>query len=330
MLVPAGLRDDWRANGTRSSRRWATSPVRYRRPVRRALGAFADAFWLRQRSIADFDWIDDVRHGVRQLAQHGGFAADRHRHPRARPRGDGDDVQRHRSDPAPAAPLSRPRSHRHGLGNAGARPTSRSKSRRATSSTGAQRAQSFEHLAGVDPWSLDVAGNPRPEVWFSAKVTEGFFETFGVTAAPRPLLHAPTSTRRAAIRCWCSARRSGASASAPIPSIVGRTVRADDGPLTIVGIVPATFEPRLLPTGTGHRNVWQPKAIEEYEPNIRGSGYWAVVGRLKPGVTIESRAGRDERDLAAAGQRVSAHQREDRRARAAAARSSRRQRRSSR
>ena len=44
-----------------------------------------------------------------------------------------------------------------------------------------ERAQSFEYLAGVEPWALDVTGDPRPEVWFSAKVTEGFFESFGVT-----------------------------------------------------------------------------------------------------------------------------------------------------
>src|SRR5215204_5866603 len=74
-LVPAGIRDDWRAEWTAELDALADVPLRYRRPVRRALGAFADAFWLRQRSVADFDWIDDVRHGVRQLAQHGGFAA---------------------------------------------------------------------------------------------------------------------------------------------------------------------------------------------------------------------------------------------------------------
>ena len=71
---PPGSATTGGANGTPSSPRSPTFPIRYRRPIRRALGAFADAFWLRQRSIADFDWIDDVRHGVRQLAQHGGFA----------------------------------------------------------------------------------------------------------------------------------------------------------------------------------------------------------------------------------------------------------------
>jgi predicted permease len=65
-------------------------------------------------------------------------------------------------------------------------------------------------------------------------------------------------------------------------------VSTDAGPLTVVGVAPAAFEPRLLGTGSGYREVWQPKAIESYEPRIRGGGYWAAVGRLKAGVTLET------------------------------------------
>ena len=73
-LVPGGVRQDWRNEWDAELASLGDLPARYQRPIRRALGAFADAFWLRQRSIADFDWIDDVRHGLRQLVQHGGFA----------------------------------------------------------------------------------------------------------------------------------------------------------------------------------------------------------------------------------------------------------------
>ena len=80
-LVPVGLRHDWRSEWDAELASLGDLPARYRRPIRRALGAFADAFWLRQRSIADFDWIDDVRHGLRQLVQHGGFATTVIAHP---------------------------------------------------------------------------------------------------------------------------------------------------------------------------------------------------------------------------------------------------------
>ncbi len=36
--------------------------------------AFVDAFWIRQRDVADLQTIDDLRHGWRQMRQHGAFA----------------------------------------------------------------------------------------------------------------------------------------------------------------------------------------------------------------------------------------------------------------
>ena len=33
--------------------------------------------------------------------------------------------------------------------------------------------------------------------------------------------------------------------------------------------------------------MYAAKAIEEYEPRIRASGYWSVAGRLKDGVSLE-------------------------------------------
>ncbi|MFP5378752.1 MAG: hypothetical protein ACLGHP_03175 [Vicinamibacteria bacterium] len=71
-LTPASLRADWRREWTAeldTAARDARAPL-----VRHAAGAFADAFWLRQRHVADLDWIDDLRYGWRQLTAHAGFA----------------------------------------------------------------------------------------------------------------------------------------------------------------------------------------------------------------------------------------------------------------
>src|SRR5262245_7837738 len=73
-IVPAGQRADWIREWHAELASLADVKPRYQRPVARACGALIDACWLRQRSVADFDWIDDVRHGMRQLVQHGGFA----------------------------------------------------------------------------------------------------------------------------------------------------------------------------------------------------------------------------------------------------------------
>jgi putative ABC transport system permease protein len=285
-LVPGGMRDEWTREWHAELAALSDVPLRYRRPVRRACGAFADAFWLRQQRIADFDWIDDVRHGLRQLGQHAGFAATAIGilalglaatvtmfsvtdqillRPLPYPNADRIvtlwEMRAPDNDPLEVAP-----------GNL---------------IDWRMRARSFDYIAGVDPWALDIAGTARPEVWFSAKVTEGFFESFAVTPLLGRFFEADEYQKgRDHVLVLGEAfwrQRFGGD-----PSVVGRTFTAEDGPVTVVGIVPASFEPRLLATATGYRDVWQPKAIEDFETNSRGNGYWGAVGRLKPGIRLET------------------------------------------
>jgi putative ABC transport system permease protein len=286
LLVPSGQRDDWQQEWRAELASLRDVPIRYRRPIRRALGAFADAFWLRQRSIADFDWIDDVRFGARQLARHSAFAITAisilslglaatvtmfsvtdQILLRPLPYPDPDRIVTVWETRAPdLAPLE------VSPGNL---------------LDWRDRMRSFEHLAGVAPNSIDVVADPRPEVWFAAKVTEGFFETFGVVPLVGRFFHADEYQKgrdQVVVISEAFWRRRFAAD----PSIVGTSVATDSGPLMIVGIVPASFEPRLLATAAGYRDVWQPKAIESYEPQIRGGGYWAAVGRVRPGVSLET------------------------------------------
>src|SRR5215218_6341768 len=66
-LVPPRLRDEWR-------REWEGELASAQSGlVRHALGSFVDAFWIRQRDVADLQTIDDLRHGLRQWRQQSGF-----------------------------------------------------------------------------------------------------------------------------------------------------------------------------------------------------------------------------------------------------------------
>jgi putative ABC transport system permease protein len=286
ILVPPDQRNDWQREWHGELASLSDLPVSHRRPVRRALGAFADAIWLRQRSVADFGWIDDLRCGARQLAEHSAFAVTAisilslglaatvtmfsvtdQVLLRPLPYPDADRIVTLWETRAPedAALEVAPGN----LLDWRARATS-----------------SFEHIAGVAPSAIDVVGNP-PEVWFAAKVTEGFFESFGIT----PLLgrfFEPGEYVKGQDKVLVISEAFWRRRLAADPAVVGRVVSTDDGPLTVVGVAPAAFEPRLLETGSGFREVWQPKAIESYEPRIRGGGYWAAVGRLKAGVTLET------------------------------------------
>jgi putative ABC transport system permease protein len=285
LLVPDSQRADWQREWHGELASLADLPTRSRRPVRRAMGAFVDAFWLRQRSVADVDWIDDLRVGVRQLTQHAGFAVSA---VSILALGLAAAVTMFSvSDQVLLRPLPYPQPERIvTLWETRAPDETPLDVAPANFLDWRERQRSFEHIAGVEPWSLDVIGDPRPEVWFAAKVTQGFFETFGLDPLHGRFFHADEYQKgrdQVVVLSEGFWRRRYAAD----PSIVGTSIRTADGPLQIVGIAPAAFEPRLLATAEGFREVWQPKAIENYEPRIRGSGYWSAVGRLRGGVSLD-------------------------------------------
>jgi predicted permease len=66
--------------------------------------------------------------------------------------------------------------------------------------------------------------------------------------------------------------------------LVGRTIRLDGAPFTVIGIMPASFD---FPAG-GHRtDAWLLFNPDPQQAANRGSHYLAVVGRLEPGVSME-------------------------------------------
>ena len=68
------------------------------------------------------------------------------------------------------------------------------------------------------------------------------------------------------------------------PNIVGKTVRVNDQPYTVVGVMPAGFGIPIAKSATGQ--VW---TVIELDPNDNGrdykAHYYEALGRLKPGVT---------------------------------------------
>ena len=288
-LVPRRLRDDWRAEWEAELTAAAREPVTPKPEadlVRHAMGSFVDAFWIRQREVADLQTIDDLRHGWRQMRQQRGFALTT--------------VAILALSMAASVvafsvvsqilerPLPYPNAERIVT-----------VWERQLASTGRQdvapanfldwraRARSFSHLAAGDPYSYDYNGGDRPEVWRAINVTEGFFDAFGA----RPLLgrfflpeeHAKGNNRVVVLstRLW----RSRFSAD---PAIIGRAIPIDGQSYVVVGVVAEDFQPRMLEDVPGGIQLWAARAMEGYESRSRTSGYWQVVGRLKDGVTMET------------------------------------------
>src|SRR6185295_18063982 len=65
--------------------------------------------------------------------------------------------------------------------------------------------------------------------------------------------------------------------------VIGRSVTIDDQPWTIIGVMPKTF---VFPSTL--TQAWAPVAFDDDQRRQYGSHYISVIGRLKPGVTVEA------------------------------------------
>jgi putative ABC transport system permease protein len=286
-LVPARLRQEWLAEweGELASRTSPSASSSQAGPlIRHALGSFADAFWIRQRDVADLRAIDDLRHGWRQMRQHGGFAFTA--------------VAILSLSMAASVvafsvvsqilerPLPYPDDDRlvtvweRQVATAG-----RNEVAPATFFDWRARAQSFSILAAGDPYSYDFTGGDRPEVWRAVNVTEGFFEAYGV----KPMLgrfFRPEEHKRGNHQVVVLSARLWRSYFGADPNIIGKSIPLDLIPYVVVGVAPDDFQPRMLEDSPGDTKLWAARFMVGYEAQSRSSGYWQVVGRLKDGVTM--------------------------------------------
>jgi predicted permease len=160
-------------------------------------------------------------------------------------------------------------------------------------------ARVFEGLAGLQFTSYNVAEGPTPERLSGGKVTANYFSVMGI----RPLVgrtftaeeDQPGRDRVVVLshRVWT--RRFG---GAPI---VGRDIRMNGVPYTVVGIMPPAFDLTV-----DSLELWTPIAFTPERRRMHDEHYLQVFGRLKPGVTRERAlaelgavAARIQRDFAA-------------------------------
>jgi putative ABC transport system permease protein len=283
-LVPASIRVEW-------AREWegelaAGFDEGRRRLTRHALGAVADAFWLRQRSIADMAWIDDLRHAWRQFRNQLGFTLT------------ATGILAIGMAASVVAfsvvsqmllrPLPYPQPDRI-VTLWERQPTSSGKLEVAPGNFLDWRAQSqsFSRIAAAEPYSYDYSGGDRPEVFRAANVTEGFFEVFGLPPLAGRFFTADEH-KKGNNRVVVLSARLWRSHFGADPGIVGRAIPLDGQPYTVVGVAADDFQPHLLEDLPGDIRLWAAKVIEEYEPRIRASGYWQVAARLKDGETLQS------------------------------------------
>ena len=142
------------------------------------------------------------------------------------------------------------------------------------------RTRVFADMALIDRASLNLTGLDRPERLDARRVTANLFDVFGV--APYlgrtfvPADDVPGAAGAAVLSWGLWQSRFGADAG-----VTGRTIRLDDEPFTIVGVMPRAFQ--MLDDVV---DIYVP--LREIPAQAsRADHSHQAVGRLAPGVTVE-------------------------------------------
>ena len=149
--------------------------------------------------------------------------------------------------------------------------------------------QSYEDLAAYYAFyglgDAKMIGDGQPERLTSVPVTQNFFPLLGVDpqlgrqfSAEECKQNGPRVTMLSD-GLW---RRKFAAD----PNIVGRALSFDGGPVTVVGVLSATFDFSTVFTPGSRVDMFEPLPLSP-EINRQGNTV-AIIGRLKPGVTVES------------------------------------------
>jgi len=138
--------------------------------------------------------------------------------------------------------------------------------------------RSLSSLAATSPASLTVTGIGDPQILGVTRVSGDFFDVLGVAPlAGRTITRADDVPGAAAVivltygawqRLFGGAR-----------DIVGRTIIADGQPRAIIGVMPPDL---VYPA---RYEAWVPLALAR--DALPGNNFLRIVGRLKPGVSIE-------------------------------------------
>jgi putative ABC transport system permease protein len=144
-----------------------------------------------------------------------------------------------------------------------------------------QQSGSFQEIAGYSPrWSFTLYGNGEPERLIGYFVSASFFNLLGVTPARGRVFSAEEDRQGGAAVAIIShslwQRRFSAD-----PNVVGQSVTLGVAPVTIIGVMPAGF--RFFEES----DIWAPLAQNPIVPRGRAVRWVSVVGRLKPGATME-------------------------------------------
>lgn len=173
------------------------------------------------------------------------------------------------------------------------------------------QSESFEGLAAFSNVSFNLSGDGEPEAIRAASVSANFFDVLGTPPLLGTTFHrtegGADAPNTVVISHGLWKRRFGGDSR-----VLGRMLRLNDTSYEVIGVMPEHFEwPTIIPTQASaaeppqlfvpgvHRDIPQLTSDASQDTSSwRDGSYLRVVGRLKPGVTLE-RAGREMDTIAA-------------------------------
>ena len=142
-----------------------------------------------------------------------------------------------------------------------------------------RQAGSFERLAAFQIVSYNITGQGDPEGVLGDRVSSGLFEIVGAQPLMgrvfRPEEDQPGHEQEVILGFGLWQRRYAADSE-----IIGKTIRLDGKPFTVVGVMPKDFH---FPMAA---ELWTPMAMDGKERGMRGTRYMDVVAKVKPGITV--------------------------------------------
>src|SRR6266851_1356179 len=147
--------------------------------------------------------------------------------------------------------------------------------------------QSFSHLGGYRQRLFELSGTDEPAAVTATRISGELFAALGV----QPLLGRTFTQREdeegqqvAVLSYGTWQNRFHADAN-----VLGNKIILYRKPYTIIGVMPRHFEFPLNPGHANQSELWLPLSLQPEEFTAGSAGSWNshMVGRLKPGITVE-------------------------------------------
>ena len=150
-----------------------------------------------------------------------------------------------------------------------------------------ERNQFFESISLFRDGDVAMVEQGQPEVLEGLRVNYDYFDTLGVKVQLGRAFVAdedhPQTRYEAILSHGLWLRRFGGDRS-----IIGRTIRLNDKPYKVVGVLPETFRPFAREDRVALPEIFTPLGYDlELRDACRGCQHLQAIGRMKPGVSVQ-------------------------------------------